>query len=210
MGKILVQIREEKMCIAKAHVAEAFGISRTTLNKKIMNEKISSPTGKDKKYTKRDVERVVEQLGVPKVILRGKGKKYFESIMQCNLMVVKGGVFLSLPFAKEKTEKEEFEQMIRRDGLMGAQALSNHVHLSDCGVKNPVLQLVLAKRIENRWLEQARMLKTKSKVLINWTGKVDVIICIFLLTRKDEQLLKKSRKTKGVGGHLWDVTSYGA
>ena len=178
-----IQVREEKMSIAKSHVAAAFGMSLTSLNRKILSNKIAGPTGKGEKYTKRDIARIVEQLGMPKVTLKGNGKKYFETLIQCNLLIVKGGVFLSPLVADEKTEKEEFKQMIAQNGLIGAQSLSNHVHLRDCGIRNPVLQLILAKHIEGKWLEQARMLKTKSTFLFEWIGKDDIVICISLMNR---------------------------
>jgi hypothetical protein len=200
-GKVLIQIRKEEKRLNKSHVAEAFEMSRATLNKKIRGGGMSPPTEKNNKYSLKDVEKLFEQLGTPSVILRGQGKVYFEDTIQCDLTIVEGGIFLFSPEAKGKRKLrliKQFKKNIKESSLLDAQGSNNHIHLLDCGIENPILQLVLAKQITHKWLEKLEEIRPRAKVLIDWLGAVDTVVCIYLMPSDDEKYINKLEKEQGI------------
>jgi hypothetical protein len=204
--RILVQIRKQDKILAKSHVAEAFGISRATLNRRIKEGLIDPPTGRRSKYSLKDVEKLYERFGMPAVRLRGRGKAYFEDTVRCNLRVIGGGIFLVSSKVKTKGESAlieevgEYKQMIKRYGLWDAQGLCNHIHLSECSVSNPVLQLILAGKVTNSWIEKLKEIRPKAKVLITWLGAVDTILCVYLMSPEGETIVDKFEREQQIKG----------
>ncbi len=202
--RVLIQMRKEEKKISKSDIADAFGMSRTGLNRKIDRGFIDSPLGRDKKFTLKNVENIFEKVGEPKLRLRGRGKPYFEDTINCNLLIVNGGIFLISPKIKIQRklvlskQRREFEEMITKYGRLDAQGLNNHIHLCECGVQNPVYQLILASQITNKWLERLKEVRPKSKVLIDWLGAVDTVICIYLISFEDEQYVNKLEEEQRV------------
>jgi hypothetical protein len=186
-----IQLLVEKKKISKSDVAEAFGMSRKTLNRRINDGVIPPPTGHNNKYTKNDIEKIFEVLGMPSVRPKSKGKRYFQEVMQSNLLIENGGIFLVDENVEYSDMKKHFTDAVNKYGLLDAQGLCNHVHMIECGVSNPVFQLVLTEQIVNRWINLAGALKSRKKALILLSGRVNSEVCIYLVTPKEELLFEK-------------------
>lgn len=191
---VTIQIREEEKCLAKSHLAEVLKVNSSTIGRWIIKGKIPGPSGYNGKFTRKDIETILEILNYKPVIKlpRTIKKEWKES----SFIIYGGGIFSISPGATFGTEGM-FDDSIRQLGLWNAQGMNNHEHI-DPIVKNPILQLIISKELIGYWIEQIREIQPEKKVIIYWTGPVDSVLCIYLMPEEGEEFLEKMDKS-------WDM-----
>jgi hypothetical protein len=193
MKKFTIQIREEEKAFSKSHLAEALNITNSTLNRWIVNGKISCPNGYNKRFLIEDLKAIFKEVNYkPNVKLHGKAKKDWSELINSHMVIKSGGIFLVSPLLCRENQTK-IDNMIKEYGLWNAQGLNNHEHLKEY-IQNPILQLILSENIINVWIEQVWKLQPKGKVVIYWNGSVDSTVCIYLMHKRNEKFLEEYDK----------------
>jgi excisionase family DNA binding protein len=197
MRKVTVQIRQETKSFTSSQVAEALGISNSTLRRWIKARKISPPSGQNYRFSEENIEDTFKKLDyTPFPRLRGKAKKNWDETQRATLVLESGGIFVVSPLGT-RGNRRWVRGMVKKNGIWAAQGLNNHEHMKEY-ITNPVHQLILSKEIIDIWIEQVRKLRPKGKVVIYWNGAVDSILCIYLMKMPDEKYLRKYDRYLGV------------
>lgn len=191
-----IQLREEQKGFSRVHLAKALEVSSTTITRWTQKGKIPPPGGANGKYTQWDITEIFNRLGhVPYPKLRGNVKKEWDLCITASLVIYKDGLFLD---ATPGGNIQGFEEMTDRYGIWNAQGLNNHEHIRSF-VKNPILQLFLAKELIESWIARARALPIREgHVIIYWNGKVDSTLCIYFMRVLDEELLEQLDRHLGI------------
>lgn len=191
-----IQVREEEKALARTHLAEALKVSPATIRRWTEKGTIPRPSGVNGKYTQWDISDIFSKLRhVPHPRLRGNVKKEWNLCVTASLVIYEDGLFVN---ATSGNSNQTFEKMIARYGIWDAQGLNNHEHIRDY-VKNPVLQLCLAKELIESWIARARALPEQDgHVIIYWNEKVDSTLCIYFMRALDEVLLEQLDRHLGI------------
>lgn len=185
-----IQVREEEKALARTHLAEALKVSPATIRRWTEKGKIPRPSGVNGKYTQWDISDIFNKLRhVPYPRLRGTTRDGWVDWIEARLVIHRDGAFVDT--SSGDNDHSDFDKMIARYGIWDAQGLNNHEHIRDY-VKNPVLQLYLAKKLIESWIASARALPEQDgHVIIYWNEKVDSTLCIYFMRELDEGFLEK-------------------
>jgi len=197
--RIIVQLRKEKQLFSRRHLAEVLDITPSTLNKWIKEGTISCPTGdKGRKYLSEEIEEIFEQLNFTvKAKLDARTKKDLNEIKASKLKIINRGIFLISPLAN-RDSYTHLRELTQRYGLWSAQGLNNHIHMRDY-LKNPILQLLLAKDVIGGWIDQIRRMSVKGLAVIYLNGKMDSTLCIYWMTRINNKFVLDYDKVLSIG-----------
>jgi len=195
-GILSIQVREEEKALARTHLAEALKVSPATISRWTEKGKIPRPSGVNGKYTQWDISDIFSMLGnVGYPRLRGNVKKEWNLCVTADLVIYRNGLFVD---ATSGDSTQTFGKIIARYGTWNAQGLNNHEHIRDF-VKNPVMQLFLAKELMESWIAGARALPEQDgHVIIYWNGKVDSTLCIYFMRAFDGGLLEQLDRHLGI------------